>query len=1525
MPTPTLPEFVTRAMALADYRNLAVENPIPVRIPLLNGENLIVVVAALEPNNVTLPFNVSWIVADPDSADFKKVLRRTTLDPSVKYRNTWQEVTTYELLIAEAQYWDLSAGFNLGEVDVPQVGAATVETRGLVRLNREYTPDRDSPVIVGGNDPRMKNARVPLPHSHPKMPISLARGASGLNAWIAKLSSSNSPLAGQILAITGPSAIEGQWNAIWRWPVAADIAYDGPAFTGLTIKGPVGLTLDETMPFTFKADATFSDGNTLVDVPVTWAVIGNGQIASIGALTGNFQSLDIPEDQTVRVEARWTHPESGVLQVAYVDVLVKDVTVKVNLLRIEMVGLAEVEENSIATYSVIAYFDDGTNSGVTPSTFTSSNPGAGAFNSDSGVLEVGELTTDQTTVIAATYLFNGVTKAASLSVLCHDLTVYPANAVVIGPNTVDENTTIAYVLRVTYTNGTQVDVAVTDWSASDAEAGSINPTTGEFTATTNLFEDKSTTLSASYTLEGRTVSGSKQITVKDTTVYPRSAVILGSAAVNENTVSQYQFRVTFTNDTTAVVTVSNWALDNALVGTINKNTGQLVTAADVAIDTAGKLSASYTSAGVTVAAEFDVTVKDITNYPVSARVVGAAQMNEGGNQTVTFEVTYLDGTKVIEPVTNWTSSNQAAATIGAVNGVITAATNLAANGTSTIAASFSKYGRTVNADLALTVRDTTNYPVSAVINGALTVNEGTTSDYTLAVTFTDGSTANRSATWGISGGNGATINTSGRVTAPANVDANTTATLTASFTIDGRTVTATPKAITIKDTTVYPASARVLGPNSVMEGTNQTYQLEVTYTNASKAVVAVTNWASSVVSTGTINPNTGLFSALATTGNSLTKLTASYTAAGVTVGAELNITVTDATNYPVSAAIEGINLVEEGATAQYNLRVTFTDGSDALVGSLDWASATTSVGVINPSTGLFQAASNLTADGTTKLTASYESEGIRVSAEKTITVEDATVYPVSAVITGAAVVDALQTSQYEMRVTFEDATTLVMPAVWTSSNTGTGGTINASGLFTAKDNKTGVNINTTLTAEYTLDGRKVTATKVIAVHDTTNYPASVAISGPNTVASSVGDAAGTANYTAEITYLDGSKNNVPVGTWAVEGTTVSDPVGTINAAGKFTANQQPGGVNRNITIKYAYTEFGKTVNGTKSVALTVVPVPVSIAINGAASVSAGVSSSYTATVTLSDGSTQPVVPTWSTLVSSTIATLASDGVLTVAPALATDSTVKITASYSAAGLTVTADKDVSALKAVALTDITITGTSTIVSGGNASYVVKANFDDGTDATVTASTTFSSSVPAAGSFSVGTKGRFDAATVVADTDTVLTFSYTLNGVTKTKTQNLKVTAPVVAGNNRPRWGVAMFSDIDFLGGKAATDPNYDKPYTHWTGIQDFADKVMTNTLPSSNSNELFTMNLGEAQYGYFMALKSLGNATFTDTAINIDGGMGGITWTPEGEMGDVFTGIDVQYDCHDGNGVQTWTIFRTDWDSLGSITFKVRYL
>ena len=1521
----TLAEFIRQAVALADYRNLAVENPIPVQLPLGNGENMTVVVSFMEPNNVTLPFNVSWIVVDPDSSNYLKVLRRTSALPMPGYRNTWVEVTTMEDLIAEPQFWDLSSGFNLGEVEAPQLGAATVDVRGLMQLNREYAPDRDSPLVVGSNDTRMSNARTPLPHTHPKLPITMMRGATGINAYTAKIGTANAPRAGEILTITGPGAQPNEWLGEWRRPTAADLVYDGPTFDDLIINGPAGNTIDETMPFTFTADAAFSDGQTVVGVPASWSVIGNGQYASIGTLTGIFQSLDVSQDQTVRVEARWTHPESGVQRSKFVDILVVDRTIQVNLVSIELNGPDEIEENSIATYTVTAHFDNGTSTGVTPTTFTSSNPGAGEFNAETGVLEVGELTTDQTTTISATYSFNGVTRDATLQVSCLDTTVYPANAVIVGPNTVDENTTVNFVLRVTYTNGTQVDVAASDWASSDEEAGTVNATTGEFVAATNLFEDKQTVLTASYTLEGRTVNASKQVLVKDVTVYPRSAQILGMASINEGTIAQYQFRVTFSDDTSAVVSVSNWALDNPAVGAINPTTGQLVAAAGVNVDTLGVISASYTSNGQTVSATFNVTVTDETNYPASARIVGNAQMDENSTQTVTFEVTYTDGSKVIEPITNWASSNTGAATIGAASGLVTAAVNLLANGTTTISGSFTRDGRTVTAELALTVRDTTNYPVSAVINGPATINEGGQADYTLAVTFTDGTTANRAATWNITGGNGATINTSGRVTAPANVDANTGATINASFTLEGRTVNAPARAIQIIDTTVYPSTARIIGPNSVPENTSQTYQLEVTFSDATKAIVPVTNWASSVPTTGTIDANTGLFSALETTGNKVTKITASYTAQGRTVGNELNITVVDATNYPVSAAIEGPAVVAEDGTAQYNLRVTFTDTTSSLVPVTDWASSNEGVGVINPTTGAFVAAANLLTDGTTTISASYTSEGIRVDAQLTVTVEDETVYPVSAVITGAAVVDSLQTSQYELRVTFEDNSTVVMQAdSWTSSNTATAGTIDENGLFTAVENVSGSNINTTLTATYSLDGREVTATRVIAVRDVTNYPASVAISGPNSVNSSVSDGPGTAQYTAEVTYLDGTKNTLPSGTWSVEGASQSDPVGTIDAAGLFTANQTPGGGNRNISIKFSYTEFGRTVNGSKSVALVVVPIPQSLAINGPSEVASDVSQPYTARLTLNNGGTLDVLATFSTTAASNIASMSADGTLAVQH-LAADTPIELHATYTGNGITVTADRTITGKKAVELDSITVSGPTNLASGNSAQYTVTAHYGNGTTADVTASATFSSSVPAAGTFSGVTRGLFQAANVQSDTNTVLTFGFTANGIGRSATVNLQVAAPLPTGSNLPRYGVAMFSDTDFTGGKTGTDVNYGMPYTRWSGIQDFADSVLTNLMPSANSSEQFTLNIGQAQYGYFMHLKSLTNyCEFTDLAINVPGGMGGITWTPEGEIGGSFDPIEVTYDCHDGNGPQQWLVYRTDWGTLGSITFRVRY-
>ncbi len=1523
-----LTTYINQAMALADLRNLARENPILVQYTMPNGETMIVVVAFLEPNNVTLPFNVCWIVADPESPDFGTMLRRTSADASLNYRNTWMRINTADEMFAEQQYWDIGNGMLLGEVDVPQTSAATVDVRGLFALNRNYTPDPNSPVVVETNDPRMSNARIPADHTHAKLPITMIQGATGINAYHVKIDSINDPLPGHIFVVTGPGAQEGEWIGMWRRPTAADLVYDGPMLESLEIIGPQGGEINEQMPFTFRANALLSDGSRINNVAAKWTIVGNGSVATIGGSSGNFVSLDVAQNEVVRVEARWTQPESGITVAQTMDVTVIDTTIQVHVIGLTIVGLDEITENSEAVYSVIAEFDDGTTSGVTPNTFTSSNPGAGVFDPNTGRIVVGELTSDQTTTISASYTFNGNTVSATMTVLVRDLTVYPLSATIVGPETVDEDTSANYILRVTFTDSTQRDFAQSNWESSNEQAGSIDGN-GVFVATANTAEDQQTTISASYTLEGRTVYASKPVTVRDTTVYPRSATIVGSALIREGSTTTYQLRVAFSDNTTAIVNVSNWAISNSAVGSISATTGQLIAAADVATDTQATVSASYTAHGTTVSATLDIVVTDETNYPISARIIGNATMSENTSQTMQFEVTYLDGTKVNEPVNNWASSNINAATISAVTGVLTAAVNLQGDQVTTISASFTAEGRTVTADLAVTVRDVTNYPVSAVINGPNTINEGSQADYTLAVTFADGSTGNRSAVWNITGGNGATVNTSGRVTAPVNVDANTPATLNASFTLDGVTVNAPAKTITIIDTTVYPINARILGGNSINEGASRTFQLEVTFSDATVAIVSPTDWASSDTAVGTINPSSGSFNALEVTGSKTTTISASYTSNGRTVGDEMVVTVLDATNYPVSAVIQGPATVDEGNQATYIMRVTFTDQTVATVSVSDWTSSHESVGVINPLSGTFIAAANLTADATTQLHATYTANGVTVEASLTVTVKDKTVYPVSAVVEGVAVVDSLAESQYRLRVTFEDASSRIVDAVWSSSNAAAGSIDEETGLFTALNNTTGTNISTVVTGTYKLDGRQVSATRTIAVRDLTNYPTGVVITGVNTVMSSDSNGAVSTQFTARVNYTDGTFTNTPVGgTWSVAGANPSDNVGTIDSNGLFTTNPNVTGANRNITIRYQYTEHGRTVNGTKSVALTVVPLPVSLEIQGPVNLVSEVTQAHTARVTRNNGSTANVPATFSVDVASAIATITPEGSLTT-KRLAAIAVVTITATYTANGVTVTDTHKVTVAKAVELVSIEVDGPIELNAGNSGQYTVTARYDNGTAANVTASATFSSTVPSAGTFSAVTRGLFSAANVSSDTVTVLNFGYTANGITRTASLNLTVKAPKVVGSALPRYGVATFSGTDFKGSPGGINI-YGNPAGVWTGIQQFADQVMINLVPDTNPHR-FTLNLGEGEYGYFMHPKSLvARASFLDHGANMPGGFGGMTWTPEGEVPEnpldpnAYAPLEVMYDAHDGNGPQLWVIYRTDWDFLGTVEFTVSY-
>ena len=979
-----LSKFIDRTLSVADKRNLSKENPITLLIDV-NGVDFYVVVSHLEPNHVTLPLNVTWIVADPESPKYKKALRRVSALPFNNYRNTWAELQSYQDFVDEAQFWDFTATFQLGEVEQTATGPATESNLGYFRLNMD-PPDPSNPKVVSSNDPRMSDARVPLDHGHPLLPSTMLQGSQGINEFFVTINGGGSPEVGQILVLTGTGDENNEWLGIWRDPVESDIEYDGPTFDQLIINGPQNDETNEGAPAPLTADAVFSDGTTQESVGATWEIIAGQSSGTINTRTGVFTPNDVTGNQTVRIRATWTDDKSSTTQSATYELTIVDTTVVVNLTSVTLNGPTSINEGeTTASYNLTANYDDGSSQGVTPDSLTTSNSAAGSLDPSTGTFTSADnVDNDQSTTITATYSENGVTKSDSIDLTVVDTTVYPDTAVIKGPDSIDENTNATYKLEVTFTDLTTSEVVVSDWQLADNSAGSIDSTTGQLTAATDIQGDIRTSVSASYTSKGTTVNATKNITVADTDVYPLSAVISGPDTVDEDTIASYQMSVDFSDGTTQVVNAVNWTSSNTSVGTFNTDNGEFTAATDITSNGDTTISASFSQSGTTVNGSKTITVIDTTVYPNSAEIVGDNQMEEGTSKNVTFRVTYTDGS-TSDVVPNWSSSNTGTASIDS-SGKITTAVNLQSNSTTEISGSYTESGTTVNASMTLTVKDVTNYPQSAAITGPTSVPENTTATYQLEVTYQDGTTSVEPvSTFTIDNASIGTLTSTGDFTAVANTDTDLNAVISADFTLDGTTVSAT-KNLTVTDETVYPQSAQIIGPDSIDENTTQTYTLEVTFTDASVSTQSVTDWASSDTSVATINSNTGLVSAIDIVGDKTTTLSASFTSESTTVNASKQITVVDKTVYPDTGTILGPSSVTTGGTEQYEFEVTFTDGTTQKVSASDWAVDNSSMGVINASTGEFQASSTITQDETGNITVSYTSEGTTVTGSMSVTV-----------------------------------------------------------------------------------------------------------------------------------------------------------------------------------------------------------------------------------------------------------------------------------------------------------------------------------------------------------------------------------------------------------------------------------------------------------------------------------------------------------------------------------------------------------
>lgn len=228
-------------------------------------------------------------------------------------------------------------------------------------------------------------------------------------------------------------------------------------------------------------------------------------------------------------------------------------------------------------------------------------------------------------------------------------------------------------------------------------------------------------------------------------------------------------------------------------------------------------------------------------------------------------------------------------------------------------------------------------------NGVPTVTENGYGDFKVTANFDDGN-VDVNPTWYIvpTGTTiaGATIDASGRLNTPS-VTKSETVVIGASYTYGSTTKSSVPKSITIKN------SQKILVSLSIREekdrksidenATSQFYAVARFDDNTTENVAA--NWSTNT-SAVTVNPQ-GLVTSPSVTNSLPFKLTAVYSHLGVTLPANLDVTVNNNIRLLQKVAVTGQTSVDENTTQQYRAVATYDDGEADVTNSANWSVTTT--------------------------------------------------------------------------------------------------------------------------------------------------------------------------------------------------------------------------------------------------------------------------------------------------------------------------------------------------------------------------------------------------------------------------------------------------------------------------------------------------------------------------------------------------------------------------------------------------------
>ncbi|AQT28632.1 putative T1SS secreted agglutinin RTX [Erwinia phage vB_EamM_Yoloswag] len=802
-------------------------------------------------------------------------------------------------------------------------------------------------------------------------------------------------------------------------------------------------------------------------------------------------------------------------------------------------------------------------------------------------------------------------------------------------------------------------------------------------------------LTATYTYNGVALTAEKTVTIKAQVM--TKLEIVGADTINSEASASYTFRVTYSNGKTEIVTPDYFRAEPSTYTVVaaNKVTANKEETADRAVN----LKAAYTSNGQTIEATKPITIIHATVAPVLSKleIQGANSIQENNSANYTFLATYSDGTtKTVNPLT-FTVDLAQFATI--VNKTVTAG-SVEQDTKVVLSASYTDNGITKTATLDVNILNVIVVVdlASIKIIGSNSVNQNTTSNYTVLATYTDGSTKTVTPNdFKLTAANQYAQFADGKLTVGAVNVATSSVTISATYIENNITKTATLD-VTLVGQAPTIVNLEVRGVDQMNEETASTFECYAIYSDGSEVKVSNPVWTvvqgsafatiaqTGVLTVGSVTADSSVLLRAASNG-----LTAQKT---VTIKNVIVITLTAAALQQPTPAYAFNDATALAKSLQTIL--TFSDSStrDGLASELTY---TLAAGDTQTYFELVAPTANTVWQIRTKrvLNGWYGDKTFTVNVVAKVGTDSKSstaVFTVKGPTDSIATVDIIGPDTVTENSTSSDYSVQITRAsgkVETYTATSPTYSLSAGGAYAtivtgtygytkkvavAKD-ALSADQNATLTvATLTIEGSTYKPTKSIRLLNVASTPVA-SIVGPDTV-----NAGQTGTYILRLTYPDtgATEDLTPVTSYGGTGTD-TDKVFTYPGNDTIVGNTIS--ATKQAQVKVTATKNGQTYTASKFVTNSVTPVTIdSLVLTGPDSIVGGQNGQYVGTATLSDGTIVDVGTnaTWTMQVKSGSITnplISNSGLLQTGGATVAG-VITVTVSYTRNGSTKTATKDV---------------------------------------------------------------------------------------------------------------------------------------------------------------------------------------------------------------------------------------------------------